>query len=275
MEIVPTCSLWGVEISAGFHALADRCRRVGYAAVEAAPAYLPDANAFYRFVRDERLEWVADVYTDGFRPEGSVAEHLASLEQQLQNYAAHGPLLVNAHSGRDRWSPAQMEDFFGSALELEQRHGIAVCHETHRGRCLATPWAAEAMLARFPRLKLTADLSHWVCVTERLLEDFAPLLARVAAQTHHLHARVGHAHGPQVSDPRSPMWAKELAAHEAWWREIIRARAAAGQSRLSVTPEFGPPPYLTVNPATGRPLADQAEICDWMAARSLTWQSGS
>jgi hypothetical protein len=35
----------------------------------------------------------------------------------------------------------------------------------------------------------------------------------------------------------------------------------------TLTPEFGPPPYLHTHPETGEPLADLNQICDWMALR--------
>jgi hypothetical protein len=35
----------------------------------------------------------------------------------------------------------------------------------------------------------------------------------------------------------------------------------------SLTPEFGPPPYLHTLPFTQAPVADLAEMCDWMARR--------
>ena len=160
-----------------------------------------------------------------------------------------------------------MEDFFGGALELERHFGIPVAHETHRRRCLATPWATATVLAQFPDLKLTADLSHWVCVCERLLEDFDDLVTQVARQTWHVHARVGFEHGPQVPDPRAPEWAPQLAAHEAWWGRIWTAQRQRGQTVSTLTPEFGPPPYLWIWPHTRAPAADLAAVCDWMALR--------
>ena len=35
----------------------------------------------------------------------------------------------------------------------------------------------------------------------------------------------------------------------------------------TLTPEFGPAPYLHLLPHTQTPVADLADICDWMARR--------
>ena len=73
------------------------------------------------------------------------------------------------------------------------------------------------LLRLFPDLKLSCDLSHWVCITERLLTTegemtrWPPSIASICT------ARVGYENGPQVADPRAPEFAPQLAAHEAWW----------------------------------------------------------
>ena len=55
---------------------------------------------------------------------------------------------------------------------------------------------------RFDKLKLTADLSHFCVVAERVFaaddDDWAEVLHEVANHTRHIHARVGYAQGPQV-----------------------------------------------------------------------------
>lgn len=267
MELRLVRHLWGADLSGGLAAAAERWRASGYRGLEASIRHVPDAGEFRRVLRAGGWSWVAGVYSDMFATDGNVERHLRSLREQIEEVADDRPLLINAHSGRDRWSPAEMEDFFGGALAMEKEFGLVIAHETHRRRCLATPWAAEAVLARFPELKVAADLSHWVCVCERLLEDFDALIGRVACQTWHVHARVGHEHGPQVPDPRAPEWAVQLRAHEAWWSRIWDAQRGRGAEVSTLTPEFGPPPYLWTWPHTGEPAADLAAVCDWVAAR--------
>ena len=259
--------LWGADISVCLPAAAAAWRATGYEALETSIRHVPDPVVFRLLLKSEGWGWVAGAYTDMFRTDGSVNTHLVSLREQIEECADDAPLLINSHSGLDRWSASEMEDFFGGALELEHQFGIPLTHETHRRRCLGTPWATATVLAKFPSLKLTADLSHWVCVCERLLEDFNDLLSQVARQTWHVHARVGHEQGPQVPDPRVPEWAPQLAAHEAWWDRIWSAQRERSQPVSTLTPEFGPPPYLWTWPHTRAPAADLPAVCDWMALR--------
>lgn len=117
------------------------------------------------------------------------------------------PLLVNAHSGMDSWSPAVGQAFFTRVLALEVSYpGLLVCHETHRGRILYNPWATRDMCRAFPSLKLTADLSHFCVVAERVFAaddaDWQECLAEFTRATRHIHARVGYAEGPQVRGGR-------------------------------------------------------------------------
>ncbi|MEY3897863.1 MAG: hypothetical protein RLZZ214_3384, partial [Verrucomicrobiota bacterium] len=115
--------------------------------------------------------------------------------------------------------------------------------------------------------KLTCDFSHWVCVAERLLEDCNEIIQLAADHCHHLHARVGHEEGPQVSDPRAPEWSRHLAAHEAWWDTIWTSQKRRGLATTGLVPEFGPAPYQQLLPYTQAPVADLADICDWVARR--------
>jgi hypothetical protein len=267
MRLLFARHLWGVDLSSGLDAAAAGWRAAGYEAIETSIRHVPDPSAFRSWIKRDGWAWIAGVYTDDFRPDGSVQAHLASLREQVAECSEVAPLLINAHSGIDRWSLTEMEDFFGGALEIEREAGLPIAHETHRRRCLATPWAAQAVLARYPMLKLTADLSHWVCVTERLLEDFDDLITQVARQTWHVHARVGFEHGPQVPDPRAPEWARQVAAHEEWWTRIWASQRERGLPVSTLTPEYGPPPYLWTWPYTRAPAADLADVCDAMAVR--------
>jgi hypothetical protein len=149
-----------------------------------------------------------------------LADHIASFERQLDEAAAMKPMLVNAHSGMDSWNQATAQAFFTRAIELEASYpGLLICHETHRGRILYNPWATRDMCRAFPTLKLTADLSHFCVVAERVFApddpDWAEVMVEITRATRHIHARVGYAEGPQVPDPRAPEYANALEQHEA------------------------------------------------------------
>ena len=209
------------------------------------------------------LDYIAQIYTAG----GDVAAHVDSFRDQLVRAATFHPVHVNCHGGRDAWSPAEGQQFYAAALAIEKEAQVAVAHETHRGRITYNPWSTRDLLLRFPDLKLSCDLSHWVCVCERLLTPEGDIIAGWPRHALHLHARVGYENGPQVPDPRMPEFAPHLAAHEAWWDEVWDSQAARGMAVSTLTPEFGPPSYQHTLPPDGTPIGNLAEICDWQAAR--------
>ncbi|MNR06297.1 hypothetical protein D3C85_1223620 [compost metagenome] len=154
--------------------------------------------------------------------------------------------------------------FYREAAEIEKQHGIAIGHETHRGRTLFNPWETGKLLDAVPGIKLTADYSHWCCVTESTLELQEENLRKSFPRVQHIHGRIGYAQGPQVPDPRAPEYANELARHLSWWDSIVQAHQEQGRTTLTFTPEFGPPGYLHTLPFTNQPVADLWEVCLWM-----------
>jgi len=259
--------LWGVDHTRDLEHNLPRWRDVGYSTVECSLRIWPDRAGLLRFLKNTGWDWIPQVFSNDFRGGGSVREHLDSLRVQIEECLEHRPLFFNAHSGSDTWSLAEAKDFYGAVMDLEKHIGVAISHETHRLRYFGNPWTTRPILERFPGLKLTCDFSHWVCVAERLLEDCGPILQLAAAHCHHLHARVGFEEGPQVPDPRAPEWSRHVAAHEAWWDLIWAAQKKGGMTVSTLTPEFGPAPYLHSLPYTQVPVADLADICDWQARR--------
>ena len=267
--------LWGVDLAHGLQHYLPRWRDVGYEALEVSIRFVPDRGAFLRFLSDNKFQWIPQIFSNDFIPGGTVREHLDSLRVQMEECLDHAPLFFNAHSGYDNWSFAEALDFYGEVLDLEKKIGLPISHETHRQRYFATPWQTREILKKFPDLRVTCDFSHWVCVCERLIPDMGETIALAARQCHHLHARVGFEEGPQVPDPAAPEYAAHLKAHEGWWNVIWKSQAGRGMQVSTLTPEFGPPPYLHTLPHTNVPVADLANVCDWMAVRERTnFESG-
>jgi hypothetical protein len=262
--------LWGVSLEGGWTAHLEKWRQVGYTGLEVSLRHLPAPAAFRRILREEKWHWIPQVYSNTFTPGGTVRAHFDSIKEQIEECLPESPLLFNAHSGSDAWGADEAVEFYGRCLELEKKIGIPVAHETHRGRYLNTPWKTRDLLEALPDLKLTCDFSHWVCVCERLLPDCESIIRLAARACHHVHARVGYEQGPQVGDPRAPEYARHLAAHEEWWRLIWEMQVQQGFSYSTLTPEFGPPNYQQTAPYSQKPVADVAEICDWMAERQKT-----
>jgi len=253
--------LWGVNEP--WETAFPKIKAAGYAGIECGlPA--PDDEARFRdLLAAHQFEFIAQIFTAG----ADVRAHVASFRSQLARAATFAPLLVNCHGGRDAWSTAEGQEFYAAVLAIESDTPVLVAHETHRGRILYNPWITRDLLQLFPDLKLSCDLSHWVCVSERLLTSEGDIIALAAERCLHLHARVGYEEGPQVPDPRAAEFAPHLAAHEAWWDMIWASQAARGMTVTTLSPEFGPPPYQHTLPPAGTPIGNLAEICDWQAAR--------
>jgi hypothetical protein len=267
MDIQLIRHLWGVDLTPGLGHYAAHWREIGYEALEVSLRRVPDRADFLRFLKVASFGWVPQVFSNDFEPGGTVPEHLASLREQIEECLDYEPMFFNAHTGSDAWTAAEAEDFYGQAVELEKEIGLPVSHETHRQRYFANPWQTRHILQQCPDLRITCDFSHWVCVCERLLPDLGDIIALASRHGHHIHARVGYAEGPQVPDPAAPEYAIHLAAHEAWWDQVWQSQRQRGVVRSTLTPEFGPPPYLQTLPHTNVPVADLAGVCDWMARR--------
>ena len=187
-------------------------------------------------------------------------QHLAELEQLLEQAQPLQPLRISVITGSDSWPMAEQHRFLERALDLATAAAAPVSLETHRSRSLFNPWAIGGFLEAHPRLRLTADLSHWCCVAERLMEpEFEPIQA-MADRVDHIHARIGHSQGPSVSHPFAPEWSEALQAHRRCWQLFLQHQVARQAGPSTLTPEFGPDGYLPVLPFTGMPVADLETI---------------
>jgi len=245
----------------------DFCRRVkaaGYDGVEAGlpTGDRPQTDAFLEALDSQGLCFIGDHHQSAA---SDLEQHRQDMLEHLSWLADAQPLFINSQTGRD-WFP--LEDnlsLINSAQELGKERGIRILHETHRGKFSFCAASTKAVLERAPHILLSADFSHWCVVSESLLEDQGTALESAIQRTRHIHARVGFQEGPQVPDPRSPQAQEALAAHLGWWDRILKARRAAGDGSFTLTPEFGPPPYMPVLPWTGMSVADQWEINAHMA----------
>ena len=169
------------------------------------------------------------------------------------------PVYINCHSGKDHFTFDQNRSCIDASLELSARTGIPIYHETHRGRALFAAHITRNFLEKIPGLRLTLDISHWCNVHESLLADQQETVDLTLPRVDHLHARVGHAEGPQVSDPRAPEWDKAVKAHFGWWDKVVERKRKEGRL-MTILTEFGPPDYLPTLPYTRQPVADQWDI---------------
>jgi len=147
--------------------------------------------------------------------------------------------------------------------KVSRETGVPIYHETHRGRILFAANIARPFIEKIPSLRLTLDISHWCNVHESYLDDQEETVALALSRTDHIHARVGHPEGPQVSDPRAPEWNTALQKHFAWWDKVVERKKKEGK-RITFLTEFGPPDYMPTLPYTRQAVADQWAINVYM-----------
>jgi sugar phosphate isomerase/epimerase len=189
----------------------------------------------------------------------SIGEFCKSYEYYLELATECDALLINSHSGRDYFSLGDQLAVIDTAENFTARHGITIAHETHRGRIGFCPGNTMNIFEARPATRITADLSHWVCVTESLLEGFQPELEQAIKRAAHIHARVGFAEGPQIPDPRNAFWQKEVYFFLAIWNRIFNYQRSIGTKIFTATPEFGPAPYMWTD-TYNKPVASQWDI---------------
>ena len=196
---------------------------------------------------------------------------LRALEQEYLRALAFDPIKINAHLGRDILSFADNVKIMSLGCELAAAHGVPLCVETHRHQALFQLPEVRRYVETLPELHITADFSHFVCVHESTLEDQLENLSSILPRVRHIHARVGHSEGPQVSDPRAPEWQSWTKLFCGWWNELFHLARKRGDVTFTITPEFGPPTYMPCTPFDNRPVADAWEINVWM--RDMLWSN--
>ena len=206
----------------------------------------------------------------------TVAEHhdnlknyLTALKNQLLDLCAIrnddvAPLHISAQTGREYFNEQQIEGCLECCEEVSRQTGIPIYQETHRNKWAYAAHVVYPFLEKHPDLVLTLDVSHWFCVSESYLEDQRPAVQKAIQHARHIHARVGHTEGPQVWDPSSPEYAQALEEHLKIWDEWIKTRIENGAKECTITPEFGPPPYMVFANWQGTPQQEQWRLNSWM-----------
>jgi len=266
MKILYTKSKWEAG-DADIPTFLKRTADDGYDGVEIHIAFTPEPSAeIGQAVRDAGLILVAQMNTWGGTPD----EHIEILESQFAGCVESRPLLINSHTGSDLFSLEDNLRIHRRALALAEDSGVPFTAETHRGRPTFSGPSTRQLLEALPELRLTADFSHWFCVHESDLSNQPENVALALKHADHLHARVGYEEGPQVSNPLNAATLPTTEKFLAIWQRIISARRNAGAEQLTITPEFGPAPYMPLD-LEGRPLADAWEtnrqMLGWLRER--------
>jgi sugar phosphate isomerase/epimerase len=238
---------------------------------------------FKEELEKENMKLIPLFFTDGFlcpanhgfahhrKPGRSVDDHFGVFKSQAEELIKSGITervdYINCHTGCDYMTRAESIELLTRITDYAREEGLNVGHETHRSRCLYSPWVVRDMLSSLPKdIKFTADLSHWIVVSERPPqdEDIVSVVKMIAPHVAHIHARVGHEQASQVNDPRCPTWTGLVAGYCHLWQLIMDVHITNG-GNVTVLPEHGPFPYQPTHPfADNKPVADIWEINNHM-----------
>lgn len=260
MQLLFFCPRWGSE-AVPWADFLPRVRAAGYDGVEYAVAAATPATELAAVGEELARHGLQAIVQHYDTHTADFARHHEAYARWFEKIRPFPALRINSQTGKDCFSVAQNQALLAVAAAFEADAGTDVLHETHRGKFSFAAHVTQEYLRADPALRLTLDASHWVIVSESYLVDQPAALALALARTEHLHARVGHPEGPQVPDPRAPEWQPAVQAHLAWWDCVVaRKRAAGPGALLTITPEFGPPPYLPTLPFTQQPVASQWDV---------------
>lgn len=260
-------TLWGVQDEVSSYAA--NLKEAGFIGVEARiPTEDKALRTFGKALKEHHLEYIGILFSGGdvIPPQSErPAQHLIRIEQLLDRAAELEPRFINMLPGNDRWSLEEQVDFFGQAQDIAKKRGVICSFETHRATSLYSPWVTLDLIRQLPDLKFTMDISHWVLVCERLLNDSMDDLSGFIDRVHHIQARVGYAQGPQVPHPAAPEYAEELTFYQGIWEAVWKVHLKEGREVTTMTTEFGPDGYLHHLPFTNVPVSDLWALNDWMA----------
>jgi sugar phosphate isomerase/epimerase len=262
MEILYFYPRWGSE-NLSWEAFFQNAAEDGFDGVEiCVPVENDEKQLVRRLLVKTGLKLIAQQWLT--LEENDFEKYKIKFEACIRNSVDLKPLFINSQTGRDYFSFEQNGEIIDLATRLEKELDIAIVHETHRGKMAYSPGITQQYFDRYPELKITADFSHWCNVTESYLQNFSQEVEETMSRSVHIHARVGHPEGPQVINPKAPEWEEALNFHLNWWDQIVELHSTSGNQFLTITPEFGPKPYMTTIPFLNNEIADQKELNIWM-----------
>lgn len=259
MQIKYSCSYWGNDQYTPKEFI-EKVYQSGYDGVELflqPPDQIStDFMDSIAAVRKENPDFYLIALELTFPIKETVNSYISRMEKSLEALSWLNPLFINSHTGKDYYSFDDNCRIIEASLNFSQQKGIRVLHETHRGRFSFHASTLLPYLKKFPELELVGDFSHFCTVSESMLEDQEEILNQIIPHVGHIHARVGFEQAPQVNNPAAPEWHNHLDRFIGWWKKIAEDRKKKGYKLLTITPEFGPVPYMPLEPFTQKPMSN-------------------
>ncbi|MEZ4797830.1 MAG: sugar phosphate isomerase/epimerase [Flavobacteriaceae bacterium] len=266
MEIKYLCPYWGSEEYQP-QTFIDYVKDKGYDGIE---INIPNDTIFetkfydaLNKVRRESPNFICGLQQVFSIKKETPEEYLDKVLKRMSDMVHYQPDFINSHTGKDYYSFSDNCKIIDAIEEFSIKTGIPVYHEIHRGRFTFHSQATIRYLDVFPSLKFVGDFSHWCVVSESLLQDQEEAIRRVIPHIAHLHARVATEQASQINNPFAPEWSEHLKRFTKIWKDTtdyLKSR----KSQFSITPEFGPFPYMPQAPFTQEPLSNQREINERM-----------
>lgn len=257
MKIKFSYPYWGSE-HLPFESFLKRLKEEGYSGVEMGVSNDKSIEDLRRLLKKYELKLIAQQVLH--TPNLSVDQYKQKMESYLYHLASLNPVFINSHTGKDYFSLDENCEIFNLCQKISEKTGVKIIHETHRGRALFSTYTASRLFKELPNLRITADFSHWCCVSESLLQDQEAVISEAITRADYVHARVGYDQGPQVNHPAAPENNKAVDIHLNWWKEIVASARKDGKDEFWICTEFGPKPYLQSLPFVGMEVAEQFDV---------------
>ena len=263
-------TLWGVNLD--FENLSNLRNQMAtikksFDGVEIATGFFDEKykKDFMKILLELDLSVVTQIHTNGYPIKSKdLKVHLDDLKAKLEHSITWNPVLINSHSGTDYWPLEKNIEFFLEANNISEqfldKSKIELFHETHRQRVLFSPFRSFEIMQKVANIKLTLDLSHWIISSERLLCEesdyyWKDLETYLIKNTGLIHARISTTNNIQVVDPE---FYKEYEVYFYYfWKKIIEN---SSRDIIYVDYEYGPDPYLFINPKDNKPIKDITDL---------------
>jgi hypothetical protein len=180
----------------------------------------------------------------------------AAIAEAVENGARHLNIIGNVYP----LTVAEGADIVNRWLDDGERAGIPITIETHRDAITTDLLYTLQLMDAVPRMRLTADLSHFVVAREfpiPLPDHIRAQIDRVLDRADAFQGRIATREQIQIplGFPHLEYW---FALFETWWRQGFRSwrRRAGPDARLNFLCELGPPEYA-ITGADGYELSDR------------------
>ena len=164
MKILFFCPRWG-QVHTPWNIFLKTVKAAGYVGIEAS---LPENER----ETAEMLEGLAK-YSLAFIGQhwqtvaADPVEHYNEMDTRLHQLAEVKPLFINSQTGRDHFSFEENKKLLLRAKDIADKTGVAIIHETHRGKFSFAAHVTKQFLKEMPALRITLDISHCSCPHSR------------------------------------------------------------------------------------------------------------